>query len=99
MIEPIFSKEDPVYSCFLCSKRLRYSSKLKCVVATDTCEEHVCVNNKQSNRIPEIGLESQRNEIASQLSIYKKFESTAQLKSLSEYKKGTGRPTQKRGND
>jgi hypothetical protein len=44
--QSIFNESDPIYECFLCNKKLRYSSGKKAVVEIDSALEHSCNTGK-----------------------------------------------------
>jgi hypothetical protein len=44
--QSIFTESDPIYECFLCSKKLRYSIVQKAVVEIDSALEHSCKTGK-----------------------------------------------------
>jgi hypothetical protein len=75
-VSNIFSPLDPCYTCLLCSKSLRYSSKLKAVVEINNYNsEHMC-NRKTEKR--DVLLNSQQAEIDTQQEFYQgQFHSSA----------------------
>jgi hypothetical protein len=65
---------DPIYDCFLCGKKLRYSGYKKAVVEIGSDLEHICnpphTDNTTRKLGDDVGLESMRREKEAQAEFY-----------------------------
>jgi len=78
----LYYPDDPEYQCWVCSKSLRFSSKLNAIVDQITGFEHIChpnITNTKRKLVDDQGISSMKSERQAQYNFYGKFESSSQL--------------------